>query len=111
MRDESTVEIVVVGDDSLDSKVEVESRRIYEAAETWDEVFGLRSGLYVFFNGCVSAMPVCRADPFPNTDAKEGKVANSGELDDNGILVSRKSVVGRALFIDVFCRFETGAIL
>ncbi|KAL9103451.1 MAG: hypothetical protein Q9163_001514 [Psora crenata] len=110
VREESTVDIVVVGEDSLDSKVEVEPRRMIED-EAWLKLFVLLSMLDDLLDGWVNAGLACRFDPFPNTEAKEGRVPNTGELVDTGILVSCKSVAGEALFIDVYCRSETETIL
>ena len=77
VREDSTVDIVVVGDDSVDSKVEVESRRTVGGAG------------WVMFKGLLNVLPcevVAAASPsyasnlsgpFPNTDINEGKDARS----------------------------------
>lgn len=89
VREDSTVDIVVVGEDSVDSKVEAESRRTVGGAG------------WVMFKGRFEVLPcevVAAASlsyasnlsgPFPNTDMKEGKDARSDcELVDTGIIES-----------------------
>lgn len=100
VRDDSTVEMVVVGEDSVDSKVEVESRRSVGGAG------------WAMFNGRFEVLPcelVAAASPsyasnlsgpFPNTDINEGKDARSDcELVDTGILDSDE-FTGEHLFGD-----------
>ena len=98
VREDPTVDMVVVGEDSVDSKVEVESRRnVGEAG-------------WAIFKGLVDVLPcevVAAASlsyasnlfgPFPNTDINEGKDARSDcELVDTGILESGE-FVGEHLF-------------
>lgn len=105
VREDSTVDIVVVGEDSVDSKVEVESRRNVGGAG------------WAMFTGrfCIEVVPcevVATASlsyasslsgPFPNTDMNEGKDARSDcELVDTGILESDE-FAGERLFGDGKC--------
>lgn len=85
--DESTVDIVVVGDDSADSKVEAESRR-----KMGDEKCELGEGRFATFTDLLGAdiakasPPLCRRTsvPSPKTDINDGKDANS----DCGLVVT-----------------------
>ena len=87
VKEDSTVDIVVVGEDSVDSKVEVESRRNVGRVgwATFNGLFAVLSGEIV-----VSASPSYASNlsgPFPNTDINEGKDARSDcELVDTGIV-------------------------
>ena len=87
VREESTVDIVVVGEDSVDSNVEVESRRIARGA-----VWAMFKGRFEVLS-CKVLAGVSRSyasnlsGPFPKTDINEGKDAKSDcELVDTGIL-------------------------
>lgn len=100
VREDSTVDIVVVGEDSVDSKVELESRRPVEGAG-WARLKGL---LVVLPCEAVAAVSPSYASnlsgPFPNTDINEGKDARSDcELVDTGIL-EPDNFVGEDLFAD-----------
>ena len=93
--EDSTVEIVVVGEDSVDANVDVESRRVI-GEEKWAMLLCL---LYVFvvrFGVCAAtASPTFRSSlsgPFPNTDINEGKdVSSDCELVETGIFGSGSS--------------------
>lgn len=103
VREDSTVDIVVVGEDSVDSKVEVESRRTVGGAG-WAMFMGL---LYVLPCEAVAAASPSYASnlsgPFPNTDINEGKdVRSDCELVDTGIL-EPSDFVGEHLFADGYC--------
>ena len=74
-----------VGDDSVDSNVDVESRRI---AEEELERHAFLSVLGNLFGDWLTGPLVSDVDPSPKTDMKEGKVVFNGELVDIGILVS-----------------------
>ena len=89
VREDSTVDIVVVGEDSVDSKVEVESRRSVGGA-----VWAMFDGLFDVLpcEVVAAASPLYASNlsgPFPNTDINEGKdVRSDCELVDTGILES-----------------------
>ena len=87
VKEDPTVDIVVVGEDSVDSKVEVESRRNVGGTD-WAKFKGLVEMLSC--ETVAAASPSCASilsEPFPNTDINEGKVARSDcELVDTGIL-------------------------
>ncbi len=93
VREDSTVDMVVVGEDSVDSKVEVEPRRNVGGAG-----WAMFSCLFEVLPGEVvaSASPSYASNlsgPFPNTDINEGKDARSDcELVDTGILEPGESV-------------------
>ena len=80
------VEIVVVGDESVDSKVDVESRRVngvgkFESLLVW-----------VLTGDCFAvefpSLNAIFSDPSPNTDMKDGREANNDcELVDVGIVL------------------------
>lgn len=80
VNEESTVDIVVVGDDSADSKVETESRRMMG-----DEKCELGEGRFATFTVLLGAdiakasPPLCRrtSAPSPKTDINDGKDANN----------------------------------
>ncbi len=103
VREDSTVDMVVVGEDSVDSKVEVESRRNVGGAG-----WAMFSGLFEVLPGEVvaAASPSYASNlsgPFPNTDINEGKDARSDcELVDTGILEPGE-FVGEHLFGDGQC--------
>lgn len=87
VREDSAVDMVVVGEDSVDSKVEAESRRSMGGAG-WAM---FESRLEVPPCEAVAAASPSYASslsgPFPNTDINEGKDARSDcELVDTGIL-------------------------
>lgn len=102
--EESTVDIVVVGDDSADSKVEAESRR-----KMGDEKCELGEGRFATLTDLVGAdiakvsPPLCRRTsvPSPKTDINDGKDANSDcGLVVTGILGSRK-LIGDVLVVGI----------
>ena len=99
VREDSTVDIVVVGDDSVDSKVEVESRR--NVGGGWAIFRGLFEVLPCEVVAAVSPSYASNlSGPFPNTDINEGKDARSDcELVDTGIL-EPGGFVGEHLFGD-----------
>lgn len=89
VRAESRVDMVVVGDDSADSKVEAESRRI-----RGDEKCELGDGRFATFTVrfdveiTKSSVPIdrCTSAPFPKTDIKDGNDAsNDCELVETGM--------------------------
>lgn len=100
VREDPTVDIVVVGEDSVDSKVEVESRR-----NVGTPAWAMFSGLFeVLPCEAVAAVSLSYASnlsgPFPNTDINEGKDARSDcEVVETGILEPGE-VVGEHLFPD-----------
>ena len=100
VREDPNVEMVVVGEDSVDSKVEVESRRNVGGAG-WAMFSGLSEVLPG--KGDAAASPSYASNlsgPFPNTDINEGKDARSDcELVDTGILEPGE-FVGEHLFGD-----------
>jgi hypothetical protein len=77
---ESRVDIVVVGDDSADSKVEAESRRII-GDEKWELGDGLLATFTVLFDAEITkpsaAIDRCTSAPFPKTDIKDGNDASN----------------------------------
>ena len=77
VREDSMVEMVVVGDESTDSNVEVESRRTTGEAK----VFGILEILIVLPDASVDTGLVSlgcgRSGPFPNTDINDGRDASS----------------------------------
>ena len=78
---ESMVEMVVVGEESVDSKVDVESLR--NTGEEWWLLFGglLRVFAILFAVTEVvlsNSLASCTLTPFPNTDMNDGKEASSG---------------------------------
>lgn len=86
MRDDSIVEMVVVGEDSVDSKVEVESRRANGFEKLENRLVWVRTGDCVA-TACPS-LTSSLSGPSPKTDMKEGKEASSDcELVDTGIIV------------------------
>lgn len=99
---ESSVEIVVVGDESADSKVDAESRRMMgdEKCELGEGRFATFAGL--FDEGIGNASPPidrCTSAPFPKTDIKDGNDARKdGELVVPGIL--KYSASGEKLRFD-----------
>lgn len=100
VREDSTVDIVVVGEDSVDSKVEVESRRIV-GGTGWAMCKGLFEVLPWEVAAAVSLSYTSNlSGPFPNTDIKEGKEARSDcEVVDTGI-VEPDEFFGEHLFAD-----------
>lgn len=100
VREDPTVDIVVVGEDSVDSKVEVESRRIVGGAG-WAMFRGLFEVLPCEVVAAASPSFVSNlSGPFPNTDINEGKDARSDcELVATGILEPGE-FVGEHLFAD-----------
>lgn len=104
VRAESTVEIVVVGDDSADSKVEAESRRMIgdEKCELGEGRFATFTGL--FDEDIANASPPidrCRSAALPKMDIKDGKEAiKDGELAVPGILIDPASF-DRFRFVDI----------
>lgn len=100
VREDPTVDIVVVGEDSVDSKVEVESRRIVGGAG-WAMFRGLFGVLPCEVVAAASPSFVSNlSGPFPNTDINEGKDARSDcELVATGILEPGE-FVGEHLFAD-----------
>ena len=100
VREDSTVDIVVVGEGSVDSKVEVESRRNVGGAG-WAIFMGLFEVLPCEVVAAASPSYASNlSGPFPNTDINEGKDASSDcELVDTGILEPGE-FVGEHLFGD-----------
>lgn len=103
VREDSIVEMVVVGEDSTDSKVDVESRRIIDDAK----VFGILENLMVDPDASVDIglllLDSSLSGPFPNTDMNEGIDASSDcELVETGILES-PAVKGELLFMGLKC--------
>lgn len=102
VREEPTVDIVVVGEDSVDSKVELESRRNVGGAG-----WAILSGLFEVLPCEVVAAPSRSyasnlSGPFPNTDINEGKDARSDcEVVDAGIVEPGESV-SEHLFADEY---------
>ena len=91
--EDSMVEIVVVGDDSIDSlKVEAESLR--SRGELYCVLFWVRLAMLTVLPGSSVAVVTLSfasdlSGPFPNTDMNEGSDASSDcELVDTGILDS-----------------------
>ena len=78
---ESIVEMVVVGEESVDSKVDVESLR-NTGKEWWLLCEGLLRVFAVLFAAMAvvlsSSLASCTPTPFPNTDMNDGKEASSG---------------------------------
>lgn len=105
VREDSTVDIVVVGEDSVDSKVEVESRRNVGGAG-WAMFMGLFDIEVLPCEVVAVASPSYASNlsgPFPNTDMNEGREVKSDcELVDTGIVEPRK-FVREHLFADGLC--------
>ena len=104
VREDSTVDIVVVGEGSVDSKVKLESRRNVGGAG-----WALFRGLFEVLPSCevVAAASLSYAsnlsEPLPNTDINEGNDARSDcELVDTGIL-EPDVFVGEHLVADGYC--------
>ena len=93
VREDSTVDIVVVGEDSVDSKVELESRRNV-GGTGWAMCSGLFEVLPCEVVAAASPSYASNlSEPFPNTDINEGKDARSDcELVDTGILEPGESL-------------------
>lgn len=105
VREDPTVDIVVVGEDSVDSKVELESRRNVVGAG-WVTLRGLFEVLVCEVVAAVSLSYASNlSGPFPNTDINEGKDARSDcELVDTGILEPGELVGGHLFAADeYFC--------
>lgn len=102
--EDSMVEIVVVGDDSMES-LNVEAESLRSRGELYCILFwGLLTMLTVLPGDSVAVVTLSFASglsgPFPNTDMNEGRDASSDcELVDTGILDSW-NVVGRILLVD-----------
>lgn len=101
---ESTVEMVVVGDESADSKVDAESRRIMgdEKCELGEGRFATFTDL--FEEGMATPSPPMdrwRSAPFPKMDMNDGNDAiKDGELAVPGMFIS-SAPFDRFWFVDL----------
>lgn len=104
VREDSTVDIVVVGEDSVDSKVEEESRRnVGGGCAIFMGLFDIEVLPCEVVAAASPSYASSLSEPFPNTDINEGKDARSDcELVDTGI-VEPCELVGENLFADGLC--------